>query len=76
MLEGKEQEEKTENLFKQITNENFPNLWKELDPQIQDANRTPNYLNPKWPSSEHIMLKPSKSNEKEIKFSKHPGKRR
>ena len=34
-----------ESLFKQIINDNFPNLWKELDPLVQEANRMPNYLN-------------------------------
>lgn len=31
--------------FKGMISENFPNLWKELDIQIQEANRMPTYLN-------------------------------
>lgn len=27
-----------ESLFKQIVDNNFTNLWKELDPQIQETN--------------------------------------
>nr|ACC62065.1 hypothetical protein [Rhinolophus ferrumequinum] len=63
--EGEEREKGTENIFKQIVDENFPNLWTELDPRIQGANRTPNYLNPKRPSPRHIVLKLSKINDKE-----------
>lgn len=58
-----EREKGTECLFKQIVDVNFPNLWKE--PQIQEANSTPSYLNPKRPSLRHIALTLSKSNDKE-----------
>lgn len=54
-----------ENLFKQVADENFPNLWKKTNPQSQEANRTPSYLNPKRPSPRHILLKLSKINDKE-----------
>ena len=30
--EGEKKEKGTGDLFKQITDENFPNLWKEVDP--------------------------------------------
>ena len=61
LLEEEEEREKgTESLFKQRIDENFPKLWKELDPQIQEANRT----NPKRPSPWHIVLKLSKINDK------------
>ena len=53
-----------ENLFKQIVDENYPNLWKELDTWIQEANRIPNYFNPKRPPSRHIVLKLSQINDK------------
>lgn len=64
--EGEEREKGTESLLEQIVDENFSNLWKELDPQIQKANGTPNYLNPKRPSPRHIILKLSKINYKRI----------
>ena len=64
MTDEKEREEGTESLFKQIVDENFPNIWKELDPRIQKANRTHGYLNPKKPSPKHIVLKQSKINNK------------
>ena len=55
-------------LFKQIVDENFPNLWKELDPRIQKTHRPPNYLNPQRPSPRHIVLKLPKIHEKERIF--------
>ena len=57
-----EREKGTECLFKQIVDVNFPNLWKE--PQIQEANSTPSYLNPKRPSTSHVGLQLSKINDK------------
>ena len=52
-----EGEKGMESLFKQIVDENFLNLRKELDPQIQEAKRTPNYLNQKILSPRHVVLK-------------------
>ena len=52
-----EGEKGMESLFKQIVDENFLNLRKELDPQIQEAKRTPNYLNQKSLSPRHVVLK-------------------
>ena len=46
-----------ESLFKLIVDEDFPNLWKELDSRHQEANRILNYLNPKRSSPRHIVLK-------------------
>ena len=43
--EGKEEEQKIENLFEQIMKENFPNLAKEIDFQeVQEAQRVPKKL--------------------------------
>ena len=35
--EGEKQQQETENTFKQIMKENFPNLAKEVDMQVQEA---------------------------------------
>ena len=44
----REQEEKEiENLLEKITKENFPNLGKEIDIQVQEAQRVPNKMGPK-----------------------------
>ena len=45
--EGQETGKETEDLFKKIINENSPNLGKELDTEVQEANKTSNCLNTK-----------------------------
>ena len=45
--------------------ESFPNLGKELDIQVHEAKRTPNYLNTSRPSLRHIISKLSKVSDKE-----------
>ena len=37
--------------------ENFPNLVKEIDIQIQEAHRVPNKMDPKRATSRHIIIK-------------------
>ena len=41
-------------------NENFPNLKKETDFQLQEAQRVPNNMNPKRPTPRHIVIKMAK----------------
>ena len=43
-LPGEESEQRTKNLFEEIMTENFPNLVKEKDTQIQEAKIFPNKL--------------------------------
>ena len=45
--------------------ENFPNLMKERDIQVQKAQRVPNKMNPKRPTPSHIILKMPKVKYKE-----------
>ena len=45
--EIKEREKRAERLFKEIKTENFQNLRKELDIQVHEVKRTPNYLHAK-----------------------------
>ena len=45
--EGEEEEQEIENLFEKIMKENFPNFVKEIDIQVQEAQRVPNQLDPK-----------------------------
>ena len=45
--EGEEKEKGIQCVFEEITAENFPNLKKETDIQIQEAQRVPNKMNPK-----------------------------
>ena len=65
MPEGEEKEQNIGNLFERIMTENFPNLVKEVDIQVQEALRVPNKMNPKKPTSRHIIIKVSKLKDKE-----------
>ena len=45
--------------------ENFPNFAKEIDIQIQEAQRVPNKLDPKRAMPRHIIIKVPKIKDKE-----------
>ena len=45
--------------------ENFPNLAKEIDIQVQEAQRVSNKMNPKRPTPRHIIIKMPKVKDKE-----------
>ena len=47
MPEGEEEEQEIENLFEKVMKENFPNLAKEIDMQVQEAQRLPKKLDPR-----------------------------
>ena len=64
MPEGEEEQE-TENLFEEIMKENFPNLVKEIDIQVQETQRVPKKLGPKRTTPRHIIIKMSKVKDKE-----------
>ena len=57
MPEGAEEEQEIENLFEKIIKENFPNLVKEIDVQVQEAQRVPNKLDPKRTTPRYIIIK-------------------
>ena len=42
--------------YLKIMKENFPNLVKKIDMQVQGAQRVPNKLDPKWPTPRHIII--------------------
>ena len=44
---------------------NFPNLVKEIDIQVQEAQRVPNKLDPKRTAPRHIIIKLPKMKDKE-----------
>jgi len=46
--------------------ENFPNLVKKTDIQIQEAERFPNIMNPKRHTPKHIIINMSKVKEERI----------
>ena len=56
----------SENVFHKIIEENVPNLKKEMAIKVQQAYRTPNKLNQKRKSSQHIIIKTLNAENKEI----------
>ena len=55
--EGMEAQQETENLFEKTMKENFPNVVKELDMQVQDIRRVPKKLDPRRNTPRHIIIK-------------------
>ena len=53
--EVKEQE--IDDLFEKIMKEHFPNLVKEIDMQVQGAQRIPNKMDTKRTTPRHIIIK-------------------
>ena len=64
MQERKDREQKIEYLSGKIMTENFPNLVKEIDIQVQEAQRVPNKMNPKRPTPRHIIIEMQKDKER------------
>ena len=56
MSEGEEKEQEIENLFEKIMKENFPNLAKEIDIQVSEA-QNPKEVDPKRTTLRHIIIK-------------------
>ena len=54
------------NIFTKIIEENFCNLKREMPMDIQEAYRTPNRLDQKRNSSQHIMIKTLNAINKDI----------
>ena len=52
--EGEEKEQEIGNLFEKIMKENFPNLVKEMDMQVQEAQRIPIMTDAKKPTPRHL----------------------
>ena len=63
--EGEEKEQEIGNQFEKIMKENFPNLVKEIDMQVQEEQRVPNKMDAKRPTSRHIIIKMPKVKDKE-----------
>ena len=65
MPEREEKEQEIGNLFEKIMKENFPNSVKEIDVQIQEAQRIPNKMDSKRTTPRHIIIKMPKFKDKE-----------
>ena len=63
--EREKREQGIENLFEEIMTENFPNLVKEKDTQVQEAQRVLSKLNPKRPTLRHICIEMTRLKDKE-----------
>ena len=63
--EGEEEEQETENLFENTLKESFPNLVKEIDIQVQEAQRVLNKLDPNRTIPRHIIIEMPKVKDKE-----------
>ena len=55
MSEGDEEKQEIENLLEKIMKENFPNLAKEIEIQVQETQRVPNKLDPKRATPRYII---------------------
>ena len=65
MPEGEEEDQEIENLFEKIMKENFPNLAKEIDIQVQESQRVSNKMDPKKTTPIYIIIKMPKVKDKE-----------
>ena len=65
MPEEEEEEQEIENLVEKIMKENFPSLVKEIDMQIQEAQRVPKKLDPRKHTPRHIIMTLPKIKDKE-----------
>ena len=65
MPEEEEEEQEIENLFEKIMKENFPNLVKGLDTQIQEAQRFPKKLDPRKHTPRNVIITLTKIKDRE-----------
>ena len=64
--EGEEKEQEIGTLFeKKMMKENFPNLVKEIEMQVQEAQRVPIMMDAKRPIPRHIIIKMPKVKDEE-----------
>ena len=68
MAKGEEEKQDIENLFEKIMKENFPNLEKEINSQVQEVQKDPNKMDPKKTTPRHIIIKMLKVKDKERIF--------
>ena len=62
---GEEEKQEIQNLFEQVMKENFPKLLKEIDMQVQEAQRVPKKLDPKKNTPRRIITTLPKIKDKE-----------
>ena len=57
---GEERKKGPEKIFEEIRAENFPNMGKEINSEVQAAQRVPARINPKRNTPRHIVIKLTK----------------
>ena len=62
--EGEEKEQGPEKIFKEVIDENFPNMGKEIVNQVQEAQSVPGRINPRNTLS-HMVIKLTKSKDRD-----------
>ena len=65
MSEGEEKDQEIGSLSENIMKENFPNLMKETDMQVQEAHKVPNKMDARRPTPRHIIIEMPKVKDKE-----------
>ena len=70
VLEGEEKEQENGNLFEKIIKENFPNLVKEIDIEVQEVQRVPITMYTKRLTPRYIIIKMPKVKEKNLESIK------
>ena len=65
MPEGEKKDQEIGNLFEKIMKEYFPNLVKEIDVQVQEAQRVSTKMDAKRPTPRHTIIKMPKVKDKE-----------
>ena len=63
--EGEEREKGPKKIFEEIIVENFPNMGKEIATQVQVAQRVPGRINPSRNMQRYIVIKLTKTKDKE-----------
>ena len=71
--EGEEKKKGSEKISEEVIAENFPNMGKETDNQVQEAQRVPYRINPRRNTPRHILIKLSKIKQKK-NYEKQQGK--
>ena len=54
-----------EKILEEIISENVPKMGKEIITQVQETQRVPNKINPRWNTPRHILIKLTKIKHKE-----------
>ena len=63
-----------EKLLEEIIVENFPEMGKKIATQVQEIQRVPNRINPRWSTPGHILIKLTKIKHKEQILKEARGK--